>query len=120
MDRIVITGLGAVSAVGIGKEAFWEGLISGRSGISPIESFDTSRYRTHLGGEVKNFQLPEGTERMGRCSQLAVHAAREALTDAGLDRAGLPAFRTSLTLGTTLWESPTQEQIDDLMAAARL
>lgn len=115
MQRIVITGVGAISCVGIGKENFWNGIIAGRNGVTEIESFDTSAYRTHRGGEVKGFQPLPGTEEMGRCSQFAVHAAREALTDAGLDSFALPGFRTGLSLGTTLWESQLQEHIDDTM-----
>jgi len=115
MQPIVITGVGAISSVGIGKENFWDGLIAGRNGVTYIESFDTSAYRTHRGGEVKNFHPLPGTEELGRCSQFAIHAAREALADAGLDWSALPAFRTGLTLGTTLWESPMQEHIDDIM-----
>jgi 3-oxoacyl-[acyl-carrier-protein] synthase II len=116
MDRIVITGVGAISAVGIGKDNFWDGLMAGRNGVTDIESFDTSSYRTHRGGEVKNFQPTSGTGEMGRCSSFAVHAAREALADAALDVNALPAFRTGLSLGTTMWESPLQERINDLIA----
>ena len=54
--RVVITGLGVVSSIGIGVEEFWKNLIAGRSGISEIESFDTSQYPVHKGGEVKNFK----------------------------------------------------------------
>jgi 3-oxoacyl-[acyl-carrier-protein] synthase II len=120
MDRIVITGIGAVSAVGIGKENFWEGLLAGRNAVTEIESFDTSRYRTHRGGEIKNFQPLPGTESMGRASQFTIHAAREALADAGLDAAQLPPFRTGLSLGTTMWESQLREQIADLMTRSEL
>ncbi|MDD5595395.1 MAG: beta-ketoacyl synthase N-terminal-like domain-containing protein, partial [Candidatus Omnitrophica bacterium] len=78
--RIVVTGIGVVSSIGIGKENFWEALIAGKSGISEISSFDTSGYPTHFGGEIKNFQ-PEKvikkikSEKLGRASQLEVSAA---------------------------------------------
>jgi 3-oxoacyl-[acyl-carrier-protein] synthase II len=119
MQRIVITGVGALSSVGIGKENFWDGLLAGRNGVSEIESFDTGAYRTHRGGEIKGFRPLPGTEEMGRCSQFAVYAAREALLDAGLDPSALPGFRTGLSLGTTLWESQLQEHIDDIMTTAQ-
>jgi 3-oxoacyl-[acyl-carrier-protein] synthase II len=120
MDRIVITGLGAVSAIGIGKDAFWQGLMAGRNGISEIESFDTSVYRTHRGGEVKNFEPLPGTASMGRCSQLAAHAGCQALADAALDLRSLPPYRAGLSLGSTMWESVEQERIDDLLVASEL
>jgi 3-oxoacyl-[acyl-carrier-protein] synthase II len=120
MDRIVITGIGAISALGIGKENFWQGLVAGRNAITEIESFDTSGYRTHRGGEVKGFRPDPGTEAMGRASQFAIHAAREALADAGLNAAALPAFRTGLSLGSTMWESQLRERIGDLMSRSQL
>jgi 3-oxoacyl-[acyl-carrier-protein] synthase II len=54
--RVVITGLGVVSPVGIGKEAAWDNLTNGRSGIGEITRFDISRYDHKAGGEVKDFQ----------------------------------------------------------------
>ena len=119
MHRIVITGVGAISAVGIGKENFWRGIISGCNGVSEIESFDTRSYRTHFGGEVKGFRALPETQHMGRCSQFAIVAAREALTDSGLDASALPVFRTGISLGTTMWESQLQERINDLMTSSQ-
>lgn len=115
MEPIVITGVGAISSVGIGKAAFWNGLISGRNGISEIESFDTQAFRTHIGGEVKDFEAPADLKAIGRCSQFAIQAAREALRDAGLDPGTISPYRIGLSIGTTLWESPFQEQLDDLL-----
>jgi 3-oxoacyl-[acyl-carrier-protein] synthase II len=120
MDRIVITGMGAISAVGIGRQNLWEGLVAGRDGVTEVESFDTSAYRTHRGGEVKGFQPPDGTGKMGRASQFLVYAAREALGDAGLDAASLPRFRTALSLGTTMFESQLREKIGDRVTRAEL
>ena len=57
MRRVVVTGVGVVSSIGIGKEEFWQNLIAGTSGISPVSSFDTSEHFTHLGGEVKSSHL---------------------------------------------------------------
>ena len=53
--RIVITGVGVISPIGIGKEQYWEGLREGRSGIKPITLFDTSRFKVKAGGEVTDF-----------------------------------------------------------------
>lgn len=120
MDRIVITGVGAISAVGIGKETFWSGIVSGRDGISEITSFDTTAYRTQRGGEVRDFQPHADTMKLGRCSQFAIHAARESLADAGLDLSTVSPYRFGLSIGTTLWESQLQERLDDLLAGPGL
>ncbi len=55
MRRVVVTGLGPVTSIGIGKEEYWDSLIEGRSGISHITNFDTEGYTTTIGSEVKNF-----------------------------------------------------------------
>ena len=55
--RVVLTGLGVVSSIGIGKEEFWASAIAGKSGISRVESFDTAGHATHNGGEIKNFDI---------------------------------------------------------------
>ena len=57
--RVVITGLGVISSIGIGWEEFWDSLLKGKSGISPVTAFDTSNHFTHNGGEVKNFKPEE-------------------------------------------------------------
>jgi len=53
--RVVVTGLGVVSSVGIGKDEFWSSIIHGKSGISKVDSFDTNEFRCHYAGEIKNF-----------------------------------------------------------------
>ena len=91
MDRrVVITGLGAVTPLGIGVEPFWQGLIAGRSGIAPLSAFDASTYTTRFAGEVRDFDPLQFMERgdakhMDRYCQFAVAAARMALDDSGLD-----------------------------------
>ena len=88
--RVVITGLGVVSPVGIGKEAFWESLAQGRSGIDRITAFDPADFSSQIAGEVKGF-VPEDyissrqVGRMSRFSQFAVAAAKMAVADAGLE-----------------------------------
>ena len=52
---IVVTGLGFVTPIGIGKDEFWSNLLAGKSGIAPVQSFDTSAYNVHLGGEIRGF-----------------------------------------------------------------
>lgn len=87
--RVVITGLGAIAPNGIGKDAFSDGLISGRSGINRITRFDASAFPWQIAGEVNDFQPtafiePGEAKRMSRVSQLAVAAAKMALDDSGL------------------------------------
>ncbi len=87
--KVVVTGLGVVAPNGIGKEAFWETLLAGRSGIGPITLFDASEHPCRIAGEVKNFDLNalvEGVngnlKRIARQTQLALAAASLALKDA--------------------------------------
>jgi len=90
MNRVVITGLGVISPIGIGKEALLKSLKEGRSGIRKITKFDTSKYKSHLGGEITDFNPkdyinPMKIRRMDRDSQIAVAAAVLALKDANLE-----------------------------------
>jgi 3-oxoacyl-[acyl-carrier-protein] synthase II len=87
--RVVITGIGVVAPNGIGKDAFWDALVRGKSGISRITSFDPSDLPTQIAGEVRDFdptQFIPGDESktMSRQNQLAVAAAFLALQDAGM------------------------------------
>src|SRR5689334_12028663 len=116
--RVVVTGIGVVTSIGVGAEAFWRALLAGRSGIGPVESFDTSRYAVHIGGEVKQFDPAPFTRRLpaasvGRASQLAIAAARLALEDAGLDAAALDPRSVGVSLGTTSGEPTLIERFDD-------
>ena len=90
MNRVVVTGLGIISPIGIGKEAFLKSFREGKLGIKEITRFDTSKYRSHLGGEVTDFNPkdyinPMKIRRMDRDSQIAVAAAVLALKDANLE-----------------------------------
>jgi 3-oxoacyl-[acyl-carrier-protein] synthase II len=87
--RAVVTGVGALSPVGIGADASWEALLSGRSGIADITLFDTTGYDIHVAGEVKGFDATDymdgkDARRHDRNTHFAVAAAGEALRDAGL------------------------------------
>ncbi|WP_018719850.1 beta-ketoacyl-[acyl-carrier-protein] synthase family protein [Salinispora fenicalii] len=116
MNRVVVTGLGPVSSIGIGVSAFTDGLRTGRSGISPISSFDASGFPHRNAGEVPDFQ-PErllrriDAARWGRSSQFAAAAARLALTDSGLDPAAVEADRVGAVVGTTSGESVVVEAV---------
>jgi 3-oxoacyl-[acyl-carrier-protein] synthase II len=87
--RVVITGLGAVAPNGVGKDAFWQSLLAGRSGIRHITHFDASKFPSRIAGEVPDFQPTsyinrQQVKRMSRVSQFAVAAAKMALDDSGL------------------------------------
>jgi 3-oxoacyl-[acyl-carrier-protein] synthase II len=110
LGRVFVTGVGVVSSIGLGKDAFFRSLREGKTGISPVASFDASQLGRQLAGEVKDFDprdhLTRGEQRrMGRCSAMAVAAARMALADAGLVTSGLAARRTAVVLGTTMGEA---------------
>src|SRR5213078_5181940 len=90
--KTVITGLGAVTGLGVGVSALWDGLCAGRSAIAPITRFDPSGFRWKLGSEVKDFSakdyVPKSYRKavkvMVRDTELAVAAAKLAADDAGL------------------------------------
>lgn len=87
--RVVITGLGAVAPNGIGKEAFWDALIHGRSGIDRITRFDASQFPCQIAGEVRDFQPtaylnPQEAKRIPLVSQFAIAAAKMAFDDSSI------------------------------------
>lgn len=91
MTRVAVTGIGAVTPVGIGVPAMWDSLVAGRSGIRPITSFDVSEYPVRFGGTIDEFDPSVSLDtkearRMSRFQQFACVAADEAMADAGLGR----------------------------------
>ncbi len=112
MERVVVTGIGIVSAIGIGKTEFWQNCISGKNGISIVERFDTSQYQTNIGGEIKEFcpyikNIP--LSELGCCSQYAVSAARMAYDDAKLTEN--IKNNCAVFMGTTMGEGQELEKI---------
>jgi 3-oxoacyl-[acyl-carrier-protein] synthase II len=88
--RVVITGLGAITSVGIGAADFWQALIDGKSGIGKITRFDASDFTTQIASEVKGFDPTQyidkkEAKRMDRVSHFAIAATKLALDDSGLD-----------------------------------
>lgn len=103
--RVVVTGLGAVTPIGIGKEAFWQSLLAGKSGIGKITRFDASEYTTQIAGEVKDFEPAQfidkkEAKRMDRFTQFAVAASRMAFEDAGIDLEKEDRTRIGTMIGT--------------------
>ena len=124
--RIAVTGIGAVTPVGEGRQRMWQALLAGESGIGTVESFDTGAYNVHLGGEVRGFDPARhlrtlDPEHLGRASQMACAAARMALADAGLEGEGSgdPA-RRGVAMGTTSGEPREVERFNDSYVAERL
>jgi len=132
--RVVITGLGAISPVGLTAAATWAGLTAGRSGIGPITRFDTKDCPVKIAGEVRDFDpvkplaaplhprglggeavtaafSPKDTKKFGRFTHLGCAAAVEAYADSGLDahRANLAADRMGVNLGVGLGGLPEIE-----------
>ena len=90
MRRVVVTGLGAVTPIGLNTDDFWDAIKKNTVGIDTITSFDSSEYKAHLAAEVKGFNAADcmdfkASRRMEKFSQYAVAAAFEALKDSGLN-----------------------------------
>ena len=118
--RVVITGLGVVSSIGIGWEEFWDGLLKGKSGISPVSSFDTSHHFTHNGGQVKNFKAEQfisddKLNSLSRASQMALAAASLAISDANLSKDEMSKMKVGTCIGTTMGSVQTCEIINELI-----
>jgi 3-oxoacyl-[acyl-carrier-protein] synthase II len=102
--RVVVTGMGAVTAVGNDVPTFWQSLRQGYCGIRPITIFNTSAYRSHTGGEVSNvsperhFSLQD-LRRLSRCDQFGIIAAREAMNASMLDQAERDREKFGIILG---------------------
>ena len=107
MRRVVITGIGVVSPNGVGRQAFSEAIVEGRSGVGPIESFDTTGLAVKIAGEVKNFDVTpylgehrKNARAMSRAVGFAVGAAALAMDDSGLEKARLNPERFGVCMGT--------------------
>ena len=106
--RAVITGLGPITAVGIGKDALWQAVLEGRSGIGRVTFFDTSKLHAHHAAEIKDwdpsrFFPPHRLKRLDRYAQFAVASALLALEDARLPWSKeVPQDRVGVSFGTAL------------------
>ena len=103
--RVVITGLGCVTALAESAEGLFVALCEGKSGVSTIESFDVSAYPVRFGGEIKSFDITKyidqrESKRMDRFTQFAVVAATQAINDSGLDFSKEDVFRVGVIVGT--------------------
>jgi 3-oxoacyl-[acyl-carrier-protein] synthase II len=106
-NRVAVTGVGVVSPIGTGKEAFWKSLISGRSGVGFVTHFDASSYPCKFAAEVNDFEAtdfinPKTVRRFSRGTQFAVVATQKAIEDANIDLSGADPYRVGLSYGTAL------------------
>lgn len=103
--RVVITGIGAITSLGLEKKQIWTALCEGKSGIKPITSFDTSSFEVHFGGEVTDFEPTRWSDikearRLDRFAQFAIAAATQAVEDAGLTADGFDQTRIGVVIGS--------------------
>ena len=103
--RVVVTGIGLVSSLGVGTEANWTALMAGRSGISTISKFDASQFATRIAGEVRGFDPLQFIEKkdvkkMDVFIQYAIAAAQFAMDDAGLKIGPELAPRVGVSIGS--------------------
>src|SRR5260370_11164980 len=117
---VVMTGMGVVTPIGIGKEAFWDSLKNGRSGVGRLTFFDTADYPCKIDAEVKGFEAEKSIDkktirRMDRFTQFALAAADMAVRDAGLDTATLDADRIGAIVGSGIGGLSTIEEEHDVL-----
>ncbi|KZC20181.1 MULTISPECIES: beta-ketoacyl-[acyl-carrier-protein] synthase family protein [Rhodanobacter] len=114
--RVVITGMGAISPLGVGAAALWQGLREGRSAIGPLRHPDAERLRVKVAAQVPESFDPAAhiDERtlplLDRTSEFALHAAREAVAQSGVDFAGGLGLRTAVIVGTGVGGETTQDE----------
>ena len=105
MNRVVVTGIGALTPIGNSVDEFWENLKAGKSGASPIDYFDASQFRTHFAAQLKNFDPKEYLDRKeikrtDPFSQYALAATEQAVKDSGLNFDEMDPFDTGVIWGT--------------------
>ncbi|MDB5334034.1 MAG: fabF 1, partial [Phycisphaerales bacterium] len=132
MRRVVITGIGVISPIGIGARTFWENLLAGKVGVRRIAAFDPAGFPSQIAGEVPPFKISEyvpksyrkATKVMARDIELAVIAADDAFKDAGLqskaytDSPTIPTARFGCNIGAGLI-SVDLDELTGAMHAAR-
>jgi 3-oxoacyl-[acyl-carrier-protein] synthase II len=120
--KVVVTGVGMISPLGLTREETWNGLLAGRSGVAGITLFDASAYATRIAAEVKGFDPaealgPQRAKKLDRFAQLGLVAAREAWRDSGLDVNTLDASRVGVIAGSGIGGLGTMEEQKEVLMA---
>lgn len=114
-SRVVITGMGIVSPLGIGLDENWNGMINPRDVIKPIKDFDTSHMRSSVVGEVDNFNptqyFSNSFSKLPRASQFSIFCVDEALKQAKIDKDIIDSYNIDVVVGTTMGEMQVIENL---------
>ncbi|MBP6941219.1 MAG: beta-ketoacyl-ACP synthase II [Syntrophorhabdaceae bacterium] len=118
--RVVVTGVGLVTPLGVGVENVWQRILRGESGVGPITRFDVSQHETKFAAEVREFKpedyiSPKEIKRMDLFIQYALTAAKIAMEDSGLDMGKEDAERVGVIVGTGLGGLPTLEKYHSIL-----
>ncbi len=118
--RVVATGLGLATPLGIGLENVWQRILNGESGIAPITRFDAAQHDTKFAGEIKEFKAedyisPKEIKRMDLFIQYALAASKVAMEDSGIDMDKEDAERAGVVVGTGLGGLPTIEKYHSVL-----
>src|SRR4051794_15562492 len=105
-ERVLVTGLGAITPLGLDMRATWEAMLRGESGVAAVSRFDTTDFPSRIAGEIKGFDAgkalgPKLGRRTSRVTQYAIVSAYEALADAGLDMAREDPYRVGIVVGVS-------------------
>jgi 3-oxoacyl-[acyl-carrier-protein] synthase II len=114
--RVVISGIGVVSSIGTGKKEYWSALREGKSGLTPITSFDVTGLKSRLAGAVRNFNAGDHLDRKGlkylnRSTQMALVAAKQAFEDARLEPEDHPQSEKGVVMGVTAGHLESMSQV---------
>jgi 3-oxoacyl-[acyl-carrier-protein] synthase II len=124
--RVLVTGVGALSPLGLDAESTWRGLVEGRSGIGPITRFDAAGFPSRIAGEVKGFEPerwldPRDVKKFDRFVHFAAATTRMAIDDAGLDLDAVDRDRVAVVIGSgiggmSMFERETRAYVERLLA----
>ena len=120
--RVLITGMGVISPLGLDVTTTWDGIVNGRSGVDFITAFDSEGFDTHFAAEVKGFDPQDYLDRkearrMDRFAQFAAVAAQQACRQAGLEPGGVDPYRVGVIIGSGIGGINTLSQQHEILIA---
>lgn len=118
--RVVVTGMGLVTPLGTNLDESWQGILAGRSGVAPIDTFDTSAFTTRFGAQVKGFEVEDymprkDARKMDLFIQYGMAAAIQAIADAGIETTEENANRIGCAIGSGIGGLPMIEKNHDAL-----